>query len=58
MYPRDPLTIVWVIAARRLGFRVVWDRDSFASTDGHGEIRLGMPSMLDADDSVAAAAQR
>lgn len=50
---RDPLDRIWVTAAGRIGLRIVRTGDAYASTDGHGELRLAEAPYLDADDSLA-----
>jgi len=49
----DPLTQVWLGAARRIGLRVVRTPDAYAATDGRGTLAIGEPDALDADDSLA-----
>ncbi len=49
----DPLELVWLATARRLGLTVRRDPDVFAATDGRGLLRLSTREHLDADDSVA-----
>lgn len=49
----DPLTQVWLDAARRIGLRVVRTPDAYAATDGRGTLALGDDASLDADDSLA-----
>src|SRR3954469_6615162 len=49
----DPLTQVWVGAARRIGLRVVRTPDAYAGTDGRGTLAIGTTDALDADDSLA-----
>jgi hypothetical protein len=49
----DPLTQVWVGAARAIGLRVVRTRDTYAATDGTGTLAIGDGDTLDADDSLA-----
>jgi len=49
----DPLTQVWVAAARRIGLRVVRTPDAYAATDGRGTLAIGDATTLDADDSLA-----
>lgn len=49
----DPLTQVWVGAARRIGLRVVRTPEAYAATDGHGTLAIGDDKALDADDSLA-----
>jgi putative zinc- or iron-chelating protein len=49
----DPLTQVWLAAARRIGLRVERTPDAYAATDGRGTLALGDDAALDADDSLA-----
>jgi hypothetical protein len=49
----DPLTQVWVGAARRIGLRIVRTPDAYAATDGRGTLAIGDDRTLDADDSLA-----
>jgi hypothetical protein len=48
----DPLSQVWIGAARRIGLRVVRTPDAYASTDGSGTLAIGEDAALDADDSL------
>ena len=49
----DPLSIVWLGAAARIGLHVVRTPDAYAATDGCGTLAIGEAAQLDADDSVA-----
>lgn len=49
----DPLDAVWLRAAADVGLHVVRAPDAFASTDGQGQLLLGTPETLDADDCLA-----
>ncbi len=49
----DPLSLVWLGAAQRIGLHVVRTPDAYAATDGRGTLAIGEPAQLDADDSVA-----
>ncbi|MDB4959048.1 MAG: hypothetical protein JWO36_6617 [Myxococcales bacterium] len=49
----DPLTQVWLGAARLVGLHVVRTPDAYASTDGRGTLAIGEDTALDADDSLA-----
>ncbi len=49
----DPLTQVWVGAARKIGLRVIRTPDAYAATDGRGTLAIGDDKTLDADDSLA-----
>jgi hypothetical protein len=50
---RDPLEIVWVEAARRMGICVKRSTEVFASWDGCETLFVGTPETLDPDDSLA-----
>jgi hypothetical protein len=50
---RDPLDVVWIETARRIGLRVERTPDAFASTDGRGTLSIGTDETLDADDCLA-----
>ena len=49
----DPLTQVWITAARRIGLRVIRTPDAYAATDGRGTLAIGDATTLDRDDSLA-----
>jgi hypothetical protein len=49
----DPLDAIWLRVADDVGLRVVRAPDAFASTDGRGQLLLGTPETLDADDCLA-----
>ena len=49
----DPLDVVWLATARRLGLRVGRSSDCYAATDGTGALALGSADTLDADDCLA-----
>jgi hypothetical protein len=49
----DPLTQIWLTAARRIGLRVVRTPDAYAATDGRGTLEIGTEATLDPDDSLA-----
>lgn len=49
----DPLDLVWIEAARRLGMRVERTPEVYASWDGQGTLSLATPEALDPDDSLA-----
>ena len=49
----DPLDLVWLATAKRLGLTVRRDPDVFAATDGQGLLRLSTREHLDPDDCVA-----
>ena len=48
----DPLTEVWVGAARAIGLSVVRTADAYAATDGRGTLAIASDDALDADDSL------
>jgi hypothetical protein len=50
---RDPLDLVWLRAAEKLGLRVVQSGDAYASYDGKGTLTVGAPGDLDPDDCLA-----
>jgi len=49
----DPLNLVWLETARKLGIEVTRSREVFASWDGEGTLTLGAEEDLDADDCLA-----
>lgn len=49
----DPLELVWLHAATRMGMRIERSAEVNASWDGEGTLTLGTPETLDADDSLA-----
>ncbi|MDP6723269.1 MAG: hypothetical protein QGG36_20630 [Pirellulaceae bacterium] len=50
---QDPLELIWIRAAAKMGMEVARDDTVFASWDGEGTLRIGTPETLDKDDSVA-----
>lgn len=50
---QDPLDLIWIAAARRLGIDVVRSPDVFASWDGRSTLTLSDAAGFDADDSIA-----
>jgi hypothetical protein len=48
----DPLELIWLATARRLGLTVRRDPAIFSRTDGSGMLWLGPRDDLDADDTV------
>ncbi|MCP4172159.1 MAG: hypothetical protein GY758_15450 [Fuerstiella sp.] len=50
---RDPLELIWTEAARKFGMTIERDPAVFASWDGSGVLKIGVPETLDADDSLA-----
>jgi hypothetical protein len=49
----DPVDLVWLATARRLGLTVRRAAEVYACTDGHGTLTMSVRSELDPDDSVA-----
>ena len=49
----DPLDLVWLAAAERLGMRIERSAGVYASWDGNSKLELASPETLDADDSLA-----
>lgn len=49
----DPVEVVWLVTARRLGLHVRRDPTIFSRTDGQGLLALGPRETLDADDCLA-----
>jgi len=49
----DPLELLWLATARRLGFTVRRDPAIFSRTDGSGMLWLGPRADLDPDDTVS-----
>ena len=49
----DPLALVWLGAARRIGLRVVRTPNAYAATDGSGTLAIATDDALDPDDSLA-----
>ncbi len=49
----DPLDVVWLTTAQRLGMRVERAHDVFASWDGAGTLHIGSRDQLDRDDTLA-----
>ncbi len=50
---RDPLDLIWIETARKLGIEIERDENVFAAWDGRGVLRIGTPETLDPDDSLA-----
>lgn len=50
---RDPLDIVWIATARRLGMTVRRSPHVYATHDGQGTLTLSTPDGFDPDDTVA-----
>lgn len=49
----DPVDLIWLRAAARLGYRVERVDDAYASYDGAGTLRIAASRHFDADDSLA-----
>lgn len=49
----DPLELVWLYAAKEIGFKIVRDPEVFASWDGKGTLKIGSQESLDPDDCLA-----
>ncbi len=49
----DPLELVWMATARRLGIRIRRNPHVFSMTDGTGLLELGPKESLDPDDTAA-----
>ncbi len=49
----DPLDVIWLKAASRLGMEVVRSDEVFASWDGKATLTLATPEHFDADDCLA-----
>jgi hypothetical protein len=50
---RDPLDLIWLATAKRLGLHVRRNPAIFSATDGTGLLELGPFSTLDPDDTTA-----
>lgn len=50
---RDPLDVIWLATARRLGFTVRRSPHVYATHDGQGLLTLSTPDGFDPDDTVA-----
>lgn len=49
----DPLDLIWLDAAARLGMRVVRSTEAYASWDGKGTLSIAVREHFDADDCLA-----
>ncbi len=49
---QDPLELIWLRAAERLGMRVVRSAEVFASWDGAGTLTIATSEHFDADDNL------
>ncbi len=50
---RDPLDVIWLATARRLGLRVRRSGDVYACTDGKGLLTVSDTCGFDPDDTLA-----
>lgn len=50
---RDPIDVIWIGVARRLGWAVERSDEVFASWDGAGTLLISTPEHLDPDDCLA-----
>ncbi len=50
---QDPIDLIWINAADRIGIKIVRDDEVFAAWDGQGTLRIGTSQTLDPDDSLA-----
>ncbi|MCA9083924.1 MAG: hypothetical protein KDA81_07700 [Planctomycetaceae bacterium] len=50
---QDPLDVIWLSVAQRLGMTVHRSADVYASWDGRGNLTIGADETLDADDCLA-----
>ena len=48
----DPLTLIWIDCAEKLGFRIVRTSEVYASYDGAGTLLIGEANILDEDDHL------
>ncbi len=49
----DPLDLIWIDAATKMGIKVVRSHEVNASWNGNGVLTIGTPETLDADDCLA-----
>lgn len=49
----DPLDLIWITTAERLGIEIRRDATVFAAWDGERVLTLGTPETLDSDDCLA-----
>lgn len=52
-YYEDPLSIIWLNCAQRVGYRVLRSREVYASTDGRGTLLIAADDQFDPDDNLA-----
>ena len=50
---RDPVELIWIVTARRLGLTVRRNAEIYSATDGRGLLEHGPQETLDPDDSLA-----
>lgn len=50
----DPLDLIWIDAAAKMGITIARSSEVNASWDGKGVLTIGTPETLDADDCLAA----
>ena len=50
---KDPLEVIWTVAASRLGLRIVRSDAVYAAWDGKGTLTLSTAEHFDPDDSLA-----
>ena len=50
---RDPVELIWLHAASRMGMEIVRSAEVNASWDGQSVLTIGSPETLDPDDSLA-----
>jgi hypothetical protein len=48
----DPLALVWLTCAARVGFTVLRSRDAYASSDGQGRLLIATEDQFDPDDNL------
>ena len=50
---QDPIEVIWLQAAAKMGMKVERSNEVFASWDGRGTLQIGISESLDADDCLA-----
>lgn len=50
---QDPLSLIWIACAARVGYRVARTTEAYAATDGRRTLLIGEDATLDADDCLA-----
>ena len=48
----DPLAVVWIAAAERIGITITRTQDAYASYDGAGTLAIAVDEALDSDDHL------